>query len=146
MRTYQKYDIKSRHTDINNEETIVLYDSKSAVSYINTDCELHLKAFNGTNDIEQNDGKILTIPECNNLSNMIFRRKRDSANYLVISTAYLIKSSLNILKEDNDLKEKELRLYTSIRSTHIMKIILCKRKMVTIIHREYKENYIIRDL
>ena len=37
---------------------------------------------------------------------MIFRRKRDSANYLMISTAHSIKSSLNILKKDDDLKKK----------------------------------------
>ena len=85
---------------------------------------------------------MITVFECDNLLIMIFRRKRDSANYLMISTAHLIRSNLNILKKDDDLKEKELRSYISIRSTHIIKIILIKRKVITIIHREHKRNYI----
>ena len=89
---------------------------------------------------------MITVFEYNDLSNMISRRRHDCANYLMISTAHLIKASLNILKEDDDLKEKELRSYMSIRSIHIMKITLCKRKVVTIIHREHKGSYIIRNL
>ena len=146
IRTCQKHDIKSQYTDINNKETILLYDSKNVVNYINTDCELRLKIFNRTNLIEHNDEKMITVSECDDLSNMIFRRKRDSANYLMILTTHLIESNLNILKENDDLKKKELRSYTSIRSIHIMKITLCKRKMITIIHREHKENYIIKSL
>ena len=63
MRTCQTYDIQSYYIDINNERTIILYDSKSAVNYINTDCELRLKALNRINIIEQNDEKIKTIFE-----------------------------------------------------------------------------------
>ena len=74
------------------------------------------------------------------------KKKRDSANYLMISAAHSIKSSLNILKKNDDLKEKKLRSYTSIRSTHIMKIILCNRRVVTIIHRGHKKSYITRSL
>ena len=77
---------------------------------------------------------------------MIFRRKRDSANYLMISAAHSINLSLNFLKKDDDLKEKELKSYTSIKSTHIMKIILCNRRVVTVIHKEHKRSYIIRNL
>ena len=57
MRIYQTHDIQSHYTDINNEETIILYDSKSAVNYINTDCKLRLKALNRINVVEQNDEK-----------------------------------------------------------------------------------------
>ena len=71
---------------------------------------------------------MIIVLECDDLSNMIFWRKRDSVNYLMISMTYLIESSLNILKENDDLKEKELKSYTSIKSIHIMKIILCKKK------------------
>ena len=99
MRTYQKHDIESHNTDIDNEKTIVLYNSKSAVSYISTDCELCLRALNETNVIEQNDKKMIMVPERDNLSNRIFRRKRDSPNYLMISTAHLIRSNLNTLKK-----------------------------------------------
>ena len=67
-------------------------------------------------------------------------------NYLMISATHSIKSSLNILREDDDLKEKKLRSYISIKSIHIMKIILCKRKVITIIHKEYKKSYIIKIL
>ena len=140
MRTCQKHDIKSHHTDIDNEETIILYDSKSAVNYLNTDCELHLKAFIKTNIIKQNNEKIITVFECDNLSDMIFRKKRDSANYLMISTAHLIKSRLNILKGNDNFKEKKSRSYTNIRSIHNMKIVLCKRKMIMIIYRKHKES------
>ena len=73
---------------------------------INTDCELRLKTFNRINVIEQKDEKMITVLECNNLLNMIFRKRRDSTNYLIILTAYLIKSSLNILKENDNLKKK----------------------------------------
>ena len=89
---------------------------------------------------------MITVLEYDNLLSMIFRRKRDSANYLMISAAYSIKSNLNTLKEDDNLKKKKLRSYTSIRSTHIMKIILCDRKVITIIHKEHKESYITRAL
>ena len=146
MKICQKYDIESRYTNIDNKEIIVLYDSKSAVSYISTDCELRLKALNETNVIKQDDEEMITVFECNNLSNIIFRRKRDSADYLMISTAHLIESSLDILKKDDNLKKKKLRSYTSIRSTHIMEINLCEKKVVTVIHREHKESYIIRNL
>ena len=105
MRTCQKHEIESGHTDIDNEGTVILYDSKNAVNYISLDCELRLKAFEETNIIRKNDENIITVLECDDLSNMIFRRKRDSANYLMISVAHSIKSSLNILKKDDDLKE-----------------------------------------
>ena len=146
MRTCQKHEIKSDHTDINNENIIILYDSKSAVNYISLDCKFRLRTFKKISVVRKNDENIITVFECNDLSNIIFRRKRNSANYLVISTAHLIKSSLNILKKDDDLKEKELRSYTSIRSTHIIKIILCNRRVVTIIHKEYKRSYITKCL
>ena len=89
---------------------------------------------------------MITVSECDDLSNMIFRRKRDSANYLMISAAHSIKSSLNILKKDDDLKEKKLKSYTSIKSTHIMKTILCNRRVVTVIHRKHKKSYITKNL
>ena len=146
IRTCQKHEIKSDHIDIDNEDTVVLYDSKNAVSYINLDCELRLKVFEETSVIKKNDENIITVSECNDLSNMIFRRKRDSANYLMISATHSIKLSLNILKKDDDLKEKELRSYISIRPTYIIKTILCNRRVVTIIHKEHKRNYIIRSL
>ena len=146
MRTCQKYEIKSSYTDIDNKVTIVLYNNKSAVSYINSDCELRLKKFKETNIVKKNNKNIITVFECDNLSNMIFRKKRDSANYLMISVTHSIKSNLNILKEDDNLKEKELRLYTNIKSTHIIKIILCNRRVVTIIHRRHKKSYIIKSL
>ena len=117
---------------------IVLYDSKSAVSYINLNCKLRLKAFKEVRVVNKNDENMITVLEYDNLSNMIFRRKRDSANYLVISAAHSIKSSLNILKEDDYLKEKKLRSFTSIRSTHIIKTTLCDRKVIMIIHRGHK--------
>ena len=144
MKICQKHDIESQYTDIDNEETTILYDSKSAVNYISISCELRLRTLNKTNVVEQDNEKIITVSEYDDLSNMIFRRKRNRANYLMILTAHMIKSSLNILKEDDDLKEKKLRSYINIRSTYIMKIILCKRKVITIIHREHKGSYIIR--
>ena len=146
MRTCQKHKIKSDLIDINNEDTVVLYDSKNAVNYINLNCELRLRTFEEINIVRKNDENIIIILECDDLSNMIFRRKRDSANYLMISTAHSIKLSLNILKKDDDLKEKELRSYTSIRSIHIIKIILCNRRVVTIIHKEHKRSYITKNL
>ena len=146
IRTCQKHEIESDHTDINNENTVILYDSKSVVNYINLSCELRLKALKETSVVKKNNEDIITVLGCDNLSNMIFRRKRDSANYLMISATHSIKSSLNILKKNDDLKEKELRSYTSIKSIHIMKIILCNRRVVTIIHREQKGNYITKDL
>ena len=146
MKTCQKHGIESDYTDINNKDTVILYDSKSAVNYINLNCELRLKALKKTSVVSKNDENIITVLECNDLSDMIFRRKRNNANYLVISAAHSIKSSLDILKEDDDLKKKELRSYTSIRSTHIMKIILCNRRVVTAIHREHKRSYITRSL
>ena len=76
------------------------------MSYINIDCELRLKALNEINVVEQDDEKMITVLEYDDLSDMIFQRKYDSANYLMISTVYLITSSLNILKEDDDLKKK----------------------------------------
>ena len=110
MKTCQKHEIKSDHIDINNENTIILYDSKSAVNYINLDYELRLKAFEETSVVKKNDENIITVFECDDLSNMIFRRKRNSANYLMISAAHSIKSSLNILKKDDDLKEKKVEI------------------------------------
>ena len=89
---------------------------------------------------------MITVLECDDLLNMIFRRKRDSVNYLMISATHSIKSSLNTLKEDNDLKEKELKSYTNIKSIHIIKIILCNRRVVTVIHKRHKENYITKSL
>ena len=77
---------------------------------------------------------------------MIFRRRRDSANYLIISRAHLMKLSLNILKKDDDLKEEKLRSYTNIKSIHIIKITLCNKKVVTVIYRRYKRSYITRIL
>ena len=146
IRAYQTHDIQSYYIDINNEKIIILYDSKSVVNYISTDCKLRLKAFNRINVIEQNDKKIIIVLECNNLSNIIFRKRRNNANYLMISTTHLIKLSLNILKENDDLKEKKLRSYTSIKSIHIMKITLNKKKVITIIHRDHKESYMMRNL
>ena len=64
----------------------------------------------------------------------------------MISTAHSIKLNLNILKKDDNLKEKELKSYTSIKSSHIMKIILFNRRVRTIIHKEHKESYITRNL
>ena len=146
MKTCQTYEIESDYIDINNKDTIVLYDSKSAVSYISLDCELRLRTFRKTKVVKKDNENMITISECDDLSNMIFRRKRDSANYLIISAEHSIKSSLNVLKEDDDLKEKELKSYTSIKSTHIMKITLCDKKVITIIHREHKESYITKTL
>ena len=146
MRTCQKHEIESDYTDIDNENTIILYNSKSAVNYISLNCELRLRMFKEIKIIRKNDENMITVLECDDLSNMIFRRKRDSTNYLMISTAYSIKSSLNILKEDDDLKEKKLKSYISIRPTHIMKITLCNRQVITIIHRKHKRNYIIKSL
>ena len=146
IRIYQKHEIELNCIDINNKITIILYDSKNAVNYINLDCELCLKELGETNVVRKNNENMITIFGCDDLLNMIFRRKRDSANYLMISAAHLIKLNLKILKKDNDLKEKELRPYTSIRSTHIMKIILCNRRVVTVIHREHKRSYITRSL
>ena len=40
MKTCQKHEIESNHININNEDTIILYDNKSAVSYISLDCQL----------------------------------------------------------------------------------------------------------
>ena len=99
MRTCQKHEIKSDHIEVNNENTIVLYNSKSDVNYINLNCEFRLKAFEETNVVKKNDENIIIIFEYDNLSNMIFRRKRNSANYLMISATHSIKSSLNILKK-----------------------------------------------
>ena len=39
-----------------------------------------------------------------------------------------------------------MKSYTSIRSIHIIKIILCNKRVVTVIHREHKRNYITRSL
>ena len=89
---------------------------------------------------------MITVFECDNLIDIIFRKRRNSANYLIILAIHLIKLSLNILKEDDNLKEKELKSYTSIKSTYIMKIILCKRKVITIIYRRYKRSCITRIL
>ena len=138
--------ITSRYIDINNKGTIVLYDSKSIVNYINLNCELRLKAFKKISVVQKNDKNIITIFEYDNLLNIIFRRKRDSTNYLMISTTHLMKSNLNILKKDDDLKKRKLRSYTSIKLTHIIKITLCNKKIITIIHRKYKESYITRIL
>ena len=146
MRTCQKHEIESDYIDIDNEGTIVLYDNKSAVSYISLDCKLRLKTLKETRVVKKNNENMITILEYNNLLSMIFRRKRDSANYLMISVTYSIKSSLDILKEDDDLEKKELGSYISIKSTHIMKITLCNRKVVTVIYREHKRSYIIRIL
>ena len=146
MRTYQEHEIESDHIDIYNKNIIILYDNKSVVNYISLDYELRLKTFEEINVVRKNDKNIITIFGCNNLSNMIFLKKRDSAKYLMISAAHSIKLSLNILKKDDDLKEKELRSYTSIKSTHFIKIILCNRRVVTIIYKEHKESYIIKSL
>ena len=146
MKTYQTHEIKSDYINIDNEDTIVLYDSKSVVSYISLNCKLRLRTFEETKVVKKDDKNMITISECDNLSNMIFRRKRDSANYLMISATHSIKLNLNVLKEDDDLKEEELESYTSIRSTHIMKITLRDKKVITIIHRERKESYITRTL
>ena len=146
IKTCQKHEIESGYTGIDNEDTIILYDSKSAVNYISWGCELRLKALRETSVVNKNDKNIITILECDDLLNMIFRRKRNSTNYLVISAAHSIKSSLNTLKEDDDLKEKELGSYTSIRPTHIMRVILCNRRVVTVIHRGHKGSYITRSL
>ena len=89
---------------------------------------------------------MIIVLRYDDLSSMIFRKKRNSVNYLMISTAHSIKSSLNILKENDDLKEKELRSYINIKSTDIMKITLCNRKVITIIHREHKGSYITKVL
>ena len=146
MRTYQKHEIESDHININNEDTVILYDSKNAVSYINLNCELRLKALGEANVVRKNNENIIIVFECDDLSNMIFRKKRDSANYLMISAAHSIKLNLNILKKDDDLKEKELKSYTSIKSIHIIKTILCNRRVITVIHKEHKRSYIIRNL
>ena len=146
MKICRKHEIELNHTDINNKDIIVLYDSKNAVNYINLNCELRLRMFKEISVVRKNDKNIITVLECDDLSNMIFRRKRDSANYLVISATHSNKSNLNILKKDDDLKKKELKSYTSIKSIHIIKIILCNRKVVTIIYRKHKKNYITRNL
>ena len=146
MKTCQTHGIESDYIDINNENTVVLYDSKSAISYISLNCKFRLKTLEETKIVKKDDENMITIFRCDDLSNMIFRKKRDSANYLMISTAHSIKSSLNALKENDDLKEKELRSYTSIRSIHIMEITLRDKKVVTIIHREHKGSYITRTL
>ena len=106
MRTCQEHEIDSGHTDINNEDTIVLYDSKNVVNYINLDYELRLRAFEETNVVRKNDENMITVFECDNLSNMIFRKKRDSANYLMISTTHSIKSSLKFWKKTTIWKKK----------------------------------------
>ena len=103
----QKHKIESHYIDMNNEGTIILYDSKSTINYINLECKLRLRAFRKINVVQKDDENIITVSEYDNLSDMIFRRRRDSANYLMISTVHLMKSSLNILKEDNDLKKKK---------------------------------------
>ena len=146
MKICQTHEIKSDYIDIDNEDTIIFYDNKSAVSYISLSCELRLRTLEETKVVKKDDENIITIFECDNLLSMIFRKKRDSANYLVISATHSIKSSLNVLKENDDLKEEELRSYTSIRSTHIMKIILRDKKVITIIHKKCKESYITRTL
>ena len=146
MRTCQKHEIKLNYTDINNEDTIILYDSKNAVNYINLNCELRLRTLEEINVVRKNDEDIITIFECDDLSNMIFQRKRDSANYLMISAAHSIKLNLNILKKDDDLKEKELRSYTSIKSIYIIKTILCNRRIVMIIYKKHKRSYITKKL
>ena len=106
MKTCQKHGMESDYTDIENENTVVLYDSKNAVNYMTLNCELHLKTLEKTNVVNKNDENIITVSECDDLSSMIFRRKRDRANYLMISAAHSIKSNLNILKKDDDLKKK----------------------------------------
>ena len=146
MKTCWNHEIESSYIDIDNKDPVILYGSQSAVNYISLDCELRLKALEETSVVKKNDENIITVSEYDDLSNMIFRRKRDSANYLTISAIHSIKSSLDNLKEDNNLKEKELRSYTSIRSTHIMRITLCDRKMITIIHKKRKKGYITRIL
>ena len=52
IRTCQKHNIKSQYIDIGNEETIILYDSKSVVNYTSTTYKLCLRAFNKTNIIK----------------------------------------------------------------------------------------------
>ena len=146
MKTCQTHEKESDYININNKDTIVLYDNKSAVNYISLDCELRLRTLEETKVVKKDDENMITVFRCDDLSNMIFWRKRDSANYLMISATHSIKSSLNVLKEDDDLKEKELESYTNIRSTHIMKTTLRDKKMITIIHRERKESYITRTL
>ena len=146
MKTCQIHEIESGYIDISNENTIILYDSKSAVSYISLSCELRLRTFEETKIVKKDDENMITIFGCDDLSNMIFRRKRDSANYLMISATHSIKLSLNVLEEDDDLKEEELRSYTSIKLIHIMKIILRDKKVITIIHKKCKESYITRTL
>ena len=146
MRTCQKHTMKSVCVNINKERIIVLYDRKNIINYISLDCELCLKALNETIIIEYNDEKMIKNFKYDDFSETIFRKRRDNANYLMILTLYLTKSELNTLKENDDLKEKELRSYTSIKSIYIIKIILCKRKVTTIIYREYKESYITRRL
>ena len=106
MKICQKHEIESGHTDINNKDTVILYDSKSVVNYISLDCKFCLRALGETNVVRKNNKDMITVLGCNDLWNMIFRKKRDSANYSMISAAHSIKSSLNILKEDDDLKEK----------------------------------------
>ena len=146
MRTCQKHEIESDYIDIDNKDMIVLYDSKSAVSYINLNYKFRLKAFKEIKVVKKNDENIITVFKYDDLSSMIFWRKRNSANYLIISTTHSIKLNLNILKEDDDLKEKKLRSYISIRSIHIMKIILYDRKVITVIYKRHKESYITRIL
>ena len=123
MRTCQKHDIESYHTDIDNEGTIILYDSNSVVSYINTDCELRLRAFNKTNIIKQNNKKMITVLECDDLSNMIFRKKHDSTNYL------------------NDINST----FKQIKSKHFKRKRRSERKRVEVIHQHkinsHHENY-----
>ena len=146
MKTCQKHEMKSDYIDIENENIIILYDSKSAVNYMILSCELRLKTLEKTNVVNKNNKNIITVLECDDLSNIIFRRKRNSANYLMISAAHSIKSSLNILEENDDLKEKKLRSYTNIKSIHIMKVTLCNRKVITVIHRKKKRSYITKSL
>ena len=74
MRTCQKHEIESGHIDINNEDTIVLYDSKSAVNYISLNCKLRLRALEEINIVKKNDENIITVLECDDLSNMIFQK------------------------------------------------------------------------
>ena len=120
MRTCQKHDMRSACIGIGNERTIVLCDRKSIINYISLDCELRLRTLNEIIVIEYDDEKMIKILKYNDFPETIFRRKCNSTNYLMISTAYLTKSQLNVLKENDDLKKKELRSYTSIKLIHIM--------------------------
>ena len=72
MRTCQRHEIELDYTDINNENTIILYDSKNAVSYINLNCEFRLKTFKEVKIVKKNSENMITVFEYDNLSSMIF--------------------------------------------------------------------------